>query len=74
MYKMRIADNAYDVVLVEQSPAPFLPLETVLRTISRSLKPDGLFILHEFVGPSAFNGPTAADRGQQPAADSAGKI
>jgi len=54
MYNMRIADNAYDVVLVEQSLHHFSPLETVLRTISRSLKPDGLFILHEFVGPSRF--------------------
>ncbi|NLP12159.1 class I SAM-dependent methyltransferase [bacterium] len=54
IYRLHIADNAFDVVLVEQSLHHFSPLETVLRTISRALKPDGLFILHEFVGPSRF--------------------
>ncbi len=54
IYRLQIADSSYDVALVEQSLHHFSPLDRVLTAISRSLKPGGLFILHEFVGPSRF--------------------
>jgi len=54
IYRLQIADSSYDVALVEQSLHHFSPLNRVLTAIDRSLKPSGLFILHEFVGPSRF--------------------
>jgi len=44
----------YDIVIVEQSLHHFSPLETILRKIHDSLKPEGHFVFNEYVGPSRF--------------------
>ena len=54
VYNIKGYDNYYDVVLVEQSLHHFSPLKNVLLKINNFLKPDGLFIVNEFVGPTRF--------------------
>jgi SAM-dependent methyltransferase len=44
----------YDVVLAEGSLHHLSPLHQVLENVRRALKPDGLFIVNEFVGPTRF--------------------
>jgi ubiquinone/menaquinone biosynthesis C-methylase UbiE len=44
----------YDFVLVEQSLHHFSPLSPLLDKIQLALKPDGYFIVNEFVGPDKF--------------------
>jgi SAM-dependent methyltransferase len=44
----------YDFVLVEQSLHHFSPLGPLLDKIKVALKPDGYFIINEFVGPDKF--------------------
>jgi SAM-dependent methyltransferase len=44
----------YDFVLVEQSLHHFSPLGPLLDKIKLALKPDGYFIVNEFVGPDKF--------------------
>jgi 2-polyprenyl-3-methyl-5-hydroxy-6-metoxy-1,4-benzoquinol methylase len=44
----------YDFVLVEQSLHHFSPLGPLLDKIKLTLKPDGYFIINEFVGPDKF--------------------
>jgi SAM-dependent methyltransferase len=44
----------YDFVVVEQSLHHFSPLGPLLDKIKLTLKPDGYFIVNEFVGPDKF--------------------
>lgn len=54
IYDIKGCDNYYDVVLIEQSLHHFSPLKDMLFNINDFLKPDGLFIINEFVGPTRF--------------------
>lgn len=44
----------YDVVLFEHALHHFSPLESVLDTAARRLRPGGLLVFNEFVGPTRF--------------------
>jgi ubiquinone/menaquinone biosynthesis C-methylase UbiE len=46
--------DRYDVIFVEMSLHHFSPLEEILIRINRCLKPGGLFVVNEYVGPSRF--------------------
>ena len=47
-------DRHYDVVIVEHSLHHFSPMRDILLEISRMMKPNGFFIINEFVGPTRF--------------------
>ena len=47
----------YDVVWAVSSAHHFARLEYVFAQVASALKPDGLFILHEYVGPNRFQFP-----------------
>ncbi len=47
-------ENAYDVVFASQSLHHIESLEHYLDQVRRALKPNGLFIINEFVGPNQF--------------------
>lgn len=46
--------NTYDLIFSSHSFHHFLELEDVMAQVHDALKPDGLFILEEFVGPTQF--------------------
>ncbi|MEL7061078.1 MAG: class I SAM-dependent methyltransferase [Acidobacteriota bacterium] len=46
--------NRYDVVVAKQSLHHVAALEHVYEQIARALKPGGVFMFHEFVGPTRF--------------------
>jgi SAM-dependent methyltransferase len=46
--------NTYDLIFSSHSFHHFLELEHVMAQVHDALKPDGLFILEEFVGPTQF--------------------
>jgi SAM-dependent methyltransferase len=46
--------QSYDVVLFENSLHHFSSLETLLQSVARALKPNGILVVNEFVGPSRF--------------------
>lgn len=48
----RLPRDAYDVVFAHQSLHHVAKLEKLFRAVLRALKPDGLFYLDEYVGPS----------------------
>lgn len=48
----RLPANAYDAVFVHQAMHHVAKLEKLYRAILRALKPDGLLILDEYIGPS----------------------
>lgn len=54
IYNIEKCDNSYDIILVEHSLHHFSPLKDILLKINGFLKPDGLFIVNEFVGPTRF--------------------
>lgn len=54
VYHIEMTDGSYDVVLAEQSLHHLSPLAEILQRLNRSLKPDGCFIVNEFVGPIRF--------------------
>ena len=54
VYHIEILESYYDVVLVEHSLHHFSPLEEILLRVNSFLKPDGYFIVNEFVGPTRF--------------------
>lgn len=47
-------ENAYDTVFASQSLHHIESLEHYLDQVKRTLKPNGLFIINEFVGPNQF--------------------
>ena len=52
--RMRLSENQYDVVLGWHSLHHFRCVEDILRSVARSLKPSGLLLLFEYVGPNRF--------------------
>jgi ubiquinone/menaquinone biosynthesis C-methylase UbiE len=48
---------AFDVVMMCMSLHHVAALERVLRTVRQALKPDGWFLINEFVGPAQFQFP-----------------
>lgn len=52
--KLELKTGQYDVIFIEQSLHHFSPLEEILIRINSWLKPGGLFVINEFVGPSRF--------------------
>lgn len=54
IYSLNFPDNYYDIVITEHSLHHFSPLEELMNKINRMLKPGGLFIFNEFVGPTRF--------------------
>lgn len=51
--------QAYDAIWAHASVHHFERLEHVFATVARALKPGGLFILNEYIGPSRFQFPPA---------------
>lgn len=56
--KIELAANSYDAIWAAGSVHHFTELEHIFSQIAHALKPGGLFILHEYVGPSRFQFPT----------------
>lgn len=54
VFGIEMKEDFYDVIFVEQSLHHFSPLEEILLRISKFLKPDGYFVVNEFVGPTRF--------------------
>jgi len=54
VYSIEMREQYYDIVLGEQSLHHFSPLEKILLRINKFLKPNGYFIVNEFVGPTRF--------------------
>lgn len=54
IFDIEMRESFYDLILVEQALHHFSPMEEVLSRVNQSLKPDGYFIVNEFVGPSRF--------------------
>ncbi len=54
IYNVEKSSNYYDIILVEHSLHHFSPLKDILLKINDFLKPNGLFIVNEFVGPTRF--------------------
>jgi ubiquinone/menaquinone biosynthesis C-methylase UbiE len=52
--RILLSENSYDLVLAEGSLHHFTPLREILPRISSFLKPQGYFIINEYVGPSRF--------------------
>lgn len=52
--QIALPENKYDVTFCAMSLHHFARLVHVLEQIKHSLKPDGLFIFNEYVGPSQF--------------------
>lgn len=51
---MTLAPRAYDIAFACQSAHHFTAIEHIFGQVQRALKPGGLFILNEFVGPTRF--------------------
>jgi len=54
IYALDLPRDHYDIVFAEQSLHHFSPLEPLLTRLRASLKPDGYFLVNEFVGPTRF--------------------
>ncbi|NCA82668.1 MAG: class I SAM-dependent methyltransferase [Opitutae bacterium] len=54
---IKLPAGAYDAVWIHHAMHHFESLEHICGQISQSLKPDGLLILNEYVGPSRFQFP-----------------
>jgi SAM-dependent methyltransferase len=52
--RLNLPTNHYDLILAEMSLHHFSPLEQILRNVSTTLKPNGIFVINEFVGPTRF--------------------
>jgi SAM-dependent methyltransferase len=52
--KIVLSKNTYDIAFGSMAVHHFLNLEHIFDELRKSLKPNGLFILNEFVGPSQF--------------------
>jgi ubiquinone/menaquinone biosynthesis C-methylase UbiE len=54
VFKISMGTDKYDVVATEGALHHFSPLETILLKIENCLKPDGYFVVNDFVGPTRF--------------------
>lgn len=54
IYKIEYPSNFYDFVFIEQSLHHFSPLKDLLLKINDTLRPDGYFVINEYVGPDRF--------------------
>lgn len=60
VYKLRLEDDYYDIVLFHSSLHHFANIETLLRTrIIPTLKKGGLVIINEYVGPNRLQYPNS---------------
>ncbi len=50
----QLPESRYDVVMVEMALHHVREIETLLKRIAASLRPRGIFLLNEFVGPRQF--------------------
>jgi SAM-dependent methyltransferase len=57
--KIELAPDRYDAVWAAGAVHHFERLEHVFAAVANALKPGGLFILHEYVGPTRFQFPPA---------------
>lgn len=53
-YRLPLPRDHYDVVFFEHSLHHFSPLESLLLRVRAAMKPDGILVANEFVGPSRF--------------------
>lgn len=51
---IQLTENDYDVYFAEQSMHHFSPLDKILLRIKKFVKPEGLLLINEFVGPDRF--------------------
>lgn len=51
---IHLEKEKYDIVFTSMSAHHFKELEHIFKEIKKSLKPSGLFVLNEFIGPSQF--------------------
>jgi 2-polyprenyl-3-methyl-5-hydroxy-6-metoxy-1,4-benzoquinol methylase len=56
--ELTLPPNSYDAVWTSQAMHHFEALEHINQQIRRALKPEGLFILQDYVGPSRFQFPS----------------
>lgn len=54
VHEVEASDESYDVILAEGILHHLSPLAGILSRIRRFLKPDGFFVINDFVGPSRF--------------------
>lgn len=54
VFPIDLPHASYDLLLAEHSLHHFSPLGTLLPKLSSSLKPEGHFIVNEFIGPDRF--------------------
>ncbi len=54
VFKIKAPENFYNVIICEGSLHHFSPLDTILSRVNYFLKPDGDFVVNEFVGPTRF--------------------
>jgi ubiquinone/menaquinone biosynthesis C-methylase UbiE len=54
VFNIKKKDPIYDVVLCSSSLHHFSPLEHILQIVINILKPGGIFVVNEFVGPTRF--------------------
>lgn len=54
---LSLPSQTYDAIWAHASVHHFEKLEHVFAMVSRALKPGGLFILHEYIGPNRFQFP-----------------
>lgn len=54
VYQLELPQTHYDLVFFEHSLHHFSPLEPLLNRVAHAMKPDGLLVANEFVGPSRF--------------------
>ena len=54
IHTLGLKENHYDVVFIEQSLHHFSPLDEVVENVKKWLKPGGIFVVNEYVGPTRF--------------------
>jgi ubiquinone/menaquinone biosynthesis C-methylase UbiE len=57
VYDIQLVENFYDIILAEMALHHFTPLKEIFLRISKTLKPDGYFIVNEYVGPTRLQWP-----------------
>lgn len=59
LHRVELPEETYDVIYAHSSIHHIFHLERVFDEVRKALKPNGLFILYEYVGPSQFQYPKA---------------